>query len=267
MTKMQFPGRAVRAEALKKTRSDMVEYCRALDADQWLLPSKAQGWLVRDVVAHLGASSRVIFTPASIGMLFTRDIEGWNESGVEQRRERPTWEVLDEFETWSQRAITLATTVSATPLAHARMPIGELGAFPMGVMLAGALGFDQYAHLHHDIAPAVGVPAPPPNAAQLDVAIGWMGAVLANQLRKAPMKRVDAPVNLELTGPGGHEWHIDSSGSLAEGFSWSYGAKVSARAGSFVSWGTKRTAWRDADVSITGDCELAERVLDAINVV
>ena len=267
MTAMQFPTRAIRVEALESTRTAMIDYCRALDADQWLLPSEAEGWLVRDVVAHLGASSHVVFTPGSVGMVITRDIEGWNNKGVEQRKEWPTWQVLDEFETWSERGIKFGTFVFATPLSRVPVPIGELGSFPMGVLLAGALVFDQFTHLHHDIAPVVGTPVPAASAAQLDVVIGWMGCVLANQLRKAPMARVDAPVNVELTGLGKREWHIGSDGQLHEGFSWSHAAKVSGSAEAFVSWGTQRTSWRDSDVTISGESALAQRVLDAINVV
>ncbi|MFE2999271.1 maleylpyruvate isomerase N-terminal domain-containing protein [Nocardia sp. NPDC059246] len=267
MSQKHFPDKTVRQEALRTARADLITYCRSLDAEHWLMPSKAEGWLVRDVVAHLGACCRVIFTPASVSMITTNDIEHWNEKGVEQRRDWPTWQVLDEFETWSRRAITLGKVLSATPLGHARMPVGELGWFAVGALMACGPVFDQHTHLHHDIAPVVGIPAPQAGAAQMEVTVAWMIAVLANQLRSAPMVWVDAPVNLELTGPGGGAWHIGSGGLLGYGSSWSHAATISASAESFVSWATKRTAWRDNDITLEGSSDLAQRILDGINVV
>ncbi|ROO87837.1 uncharacterized protein (TIGR03083 family) [Actinocorallia herbida] len=267
MSPKPFPGRSVRKAALDVTRNNLIEYCRALDADQWLQPSKAEGWSVKDVVAHLGGSCRVIFSPGSAAMMTTDDIEDWNEKAVAQRREWPSWKVLDEFETWSRRAITLGNAVSLTPMAHARVPVGEIGTYPVGHLMAGAPVFDQFTHLHHDIAPAVGQTAPRPSTDQLEVAVAWMVAVLANQLRKAPMAWVGGPVNLELTGPGGAAMHITSGGLLKAGASWAHAATITAGAESFVSWGTKRTAWKDGKVELGGDESLAARVLDGINVV
>ncbi len=35
----------------------------------------------------------------------------------------------------------------------------------------------------------------------------------------------------------------------------------------FPDWGTQRSSWRDSDVTVTGDTELAARFLDAVNVI
>ncbi|WP_299565722.1 hypothetical protein [uncultured Mycolicibacterium sp.] len=46
--------------------------------------------------------------------------------------------------------------------------------------------FDHHTHLHHDIAPVLGKPAPATDPADMAVVVDWMLAVWANQLRAAP---------------------------------------------------------------------------------
>ncbi|MFJ4979234.1 hypothetical protein ACIP6X_28525 [Streptomyces coeruleorubidus] len=51
-----------------------------------------------------------------------------------------------------------------TPVARVRVRLAELGRCPMGLMIGGALVFDQHTHLRHDMAPALGRPVPPTDA-------------------------------------------------------------------------------------------------------
>lgn len=44
-------------------------------------------------------------------------------------------------------------------------------------------------------------------------------------------------------------------------------AHITAPALTFPDWGTQRSSWRESDVTVTGDTQLAARFLDAVNVI
>jgi hypothetical protein len=46
----------------------------------------------------------------------------------------------------------------------ARVPLAELGCYPLGLMIGGAPAFDHHTHLCHDMAAALGRPVPPTDA-------------------------------------------------------------------------------------------------------
>jgi hypothetical protein len=100
-------------------------------------------------------------------------------------------------------------------------------------MISRALVFDHQTHLRHDMAPALGRPVPDTDAGRMRAVLTWMIAVLSNQ--------------------------VASDGRVA--------AHVTAPALTFPDWGTQRSPWRDSDVTITGDTQLAARFLDAVNVI
>lgn len=79
-----------------------------LDGGDWLRPTRCAGWRRRELLAHLAASehynratidgtvSELMQSMAARG--FT-DLDGFNAAGVEDRRERSTEEVLEEWRT------------------------------------------------------------------------------------------------------------------------------------------------------------------------
>lgn len=133
-------------------------------------------------------------------------------------------------------------------------------------MIGGALVFDHHTHLRHDMAPALGRPVPSTDADRMRAVVTWMIAVLSNQVAQAPIAGLDAHVALTLTGPGGGTWWFDEAGALppSEG---EVAAHITAPALTFPDWGTQRSPWRDSDVTVTGDTDLAARLLDAVNVI
>lgn len=251
--------------ALRRQREEVLRFCGALTAADWATPSAADSWTVHDVVAHLAANGRAIFTPAAIALLRTDDIERTNDELLERYRTMDSAAVLAEFATWSARVGALAGVLERTPVARAPMPLGELGLFPVGLVLTGAFTFDMQTHLHHDIATALGRPAPGSDAERTDVVLAWMLAVLSNQLRAAPEQAPDRPVVLELVGPGGGSWTVCPDGAIAPRSA--AGTIVRAPVEGFGSWATRRSRWRDHDVTVTGDEEAATRFLDRIRVV
>jgi hypothetical protein len=145
-----------RAAAMRREHAEIVRFCRQLGDEEWRAPSAAPGWRVQDVVAHLGGSCHAIFTPTSLKLLSSKDIERTNDVLVARRRDWEPARVLAEFERWGRRLGTLTSVLSRTPVARVPAPLGELGRFPAAVLLSSAFLFDQHTHLRHDIAPALG---------------------------------------------------------------------------------------------------------------
>lgn len=262
---MIFGSAGHRVSAMRRERQEVLAFCRGLSGADWSTPSAAEGWSVHDVLAHLGASSRAIFTPAALSLLRSGDIERTNDDLLGARRDATSAAVLGEFETWSARVGTLAAGIERTPATRVPMPLGELGLFPTGLVLTGAFTFDMHTHLRHDICPALGRPAPATDAERTDVVLAWMLAVLGNSLRLGLVPTPERPVVLDLRGPGGGCWTVCPDGAVAVGSTAS--TVVTAPVTGFPDWGTRRSSWREHDVAVRGDDEAAARFLDTLRVV
>jgi uncharacterized protein (TIGR03083 family) len=255
-----------RVTALRRERAELIRFCRDLDDDQWGAPSKAPGWRVQDVIAHMGSGCRSLFTPASLKLLRSNDIEGTNDDLVDVRRRWTSTQVFDEYRRWSRATIAAAATMSRTPLAALPLPLAELGKFPARLLIAGAMTFDHHTHLRHDIAPALGLPAPCTDATRMAVVLEWMFAVLSNQLRASRPTSLEHPITIALQGEGGGSWVINASG-VTPGFREDAAVEISGLAAEFPEWGTKRADWRSKHVTVDGDVEYGTRFLDYLNVV
>jgi uncharacterized protein (TIGR03083 family) len=255
-----------RVIALQRERVELLRFCRDLDEAQWTAPSKAAGWRVQDVVAHMGSGCRSIFTPASVKIMRSSDIERTNDSFVDVRRHWTPSQALSEYERWSRALTIAAAAISRTPVTALTMPLAELGRFPVGLLLAGAMTFDHHTHLRHDIAPALGLPPPPTDATRMAVVLEWMFAVLNNQLRSAQPSWLTDPVAVTLHGPGGGRWVMCAEG-LVRNRSETTAADIAGNATEFVEWGTKRVDWHNRDVTIGGDKDYGCRFLDWVNIV
>lgn len=254
------------AAALRAERTQMLEFTTSLSDDEWTAPSAAAGWRIADVIAHIGATARNFYTPTGLRTSFAPSLERFNEDPVARRRNWSRARVMAEYQLASRRATTLLEVVRRTPIARVRVPLAELGRYPLGLMIGGALVFDHHTHLRHDIAPALGRPVPPTDADRMRAVLTWMIAVLSNQIAQAPIAGLDARVALTLTGPGGGTSWIDEAGVLTSSDDLA-AAHITAPALTFPDWGTQRSSWRDSDVTITGDGELAARLLDAVNII
>lgn len=255
-----------RADALRRERAELLRFCRDLDAVEWQTASRAAGWRVQDVVAHLGAGCRAVFTPALLTVLRSKDIERTNDVFVDRRRAWAPSRALAEYERWSARVVALMGVVSHLPADRVRLPLAELGRFPAGLLLGGAMVFDHHTHLRHDIAPVLGRPVPATDAARMSVVLEWMFAVLDNQLRSARPDWFTQPVRIALEGPGGGSWRVGPDGVVAGSFSGG-AAEIVGLATDFPDWATRRSPWRDGDLRISGDADYAARLLDLVNVV
>jgi uncharacterized protein (TIGR03083 family) len=256
-----------RVAALRQERAELLALCRDLDDDEWLTASAASGWRIQDVVAHIGSGCRAVFTPAVLKMMRSKDIERFNDVFVDRRRDWTPAQTLAEYERWSGRLTSLAGAITQTPLANVRLPLAELGRFPAGFLLAGAMVFDHHTHLRHDIAPALGRPVPGTDAARMAVVLDWMFAVLSNQLHAARPSWLEHPVAITLDGPGGGCWLVRPDGSAAREPADLAVARIAGLALEFPEWGTSRVDWRHRDVKIDGDIDYGTRFVDMLNVV
>ena len=81
-------------------------------------------------------------------------------------------------------------------------------------------------------------------------------------------QRLDRPLGIVLTGPGGGQWTLlpgDPFPTIGDGLT-DPAATVTSPAADFVLWGTKRTDWRPSS-TLSGDEQYATAVLDAMNIV
>ncbi len=257
-----------RRAAFRAQRADVLQFCDSLGPADWRMNSRAQGWSIADVVAHMGAGCHAMFGPAVFTILRADDIEQTNDQMVEVRRDRTSGQVLGEYRRWSSVFGAAIPLMVSKPAGRVRLPLAELGQFPARV-LPSALVFDHYTHLAHDMAPALGRSAPAIDANRMAAVLEWMMAVLSNQLRAGTPNWLDRPLSITLTGPGGGTWRIERSGAVTPcgDSSGSDAARITAAATEFPEWGTRRSGWRERDVSVGGDADYAAMFLDWTNIV
>ena len=255
-----------RRAAFRAQRADVLNFCSSLGPADWRMDSRAEGWSITDVVAHMGAGCHAMFSPAMFTIMRAEAVERANDQLVDARRDRTPTQVLGEYRRWSRVFGVSIPVMAGSPLARVRLPMGDLGRFPMG-LLPSALVFDHHTHLTHDIAPALGRQVPGVDANRMAAVVEWMMAVLSNQLAAAKSAGVDLPLSITLSGPGGGSWSVTAAGAGVAAPGESGACRITAVAAEFPEWATQRADWRDRDVRIDGDLDYAAAFLDWVNVV
>ena len=255
-----------RVAAFKAERAEVLAFCAVLAPAKWRMNSRAEGWRIQDVVAHLATGCHAPFSPALTKLMRGNDIERANDAMVDTRREWSSGDVLAEYRRWSRVFGAVIGTLGRTPLAGAKASLAELGKFPVRILLS-ALVFDHHTHLRYDMAPALDQPAPDTDANRMAVVLEWMMAVLSNQLRAQPLPFLDRPLAITLSGPGGGTWRVAPDGAVTVGNPEPSAAHITGVALEFPEWGTQRARWRDREVSIAGDADYAAAFLDAVDIV
>lgn len=108
---------------------------------------------------------------------------------------------MKEYSGSTSHAVTELSVISHSPMRYVRAPLAELGRFPLGLVVGGALVFDHHTHLRFDMAPALGRPAPETDDDRMRAVLTWMTAVLSNQVARNSVPGLDGRVALTLTGP------------------------------------------------------------------
>ncbi|WP_286014388.1 MULTISPECIES: maleylpyruvate isomerase N-terminal domain-containing protein [Nocardia] len=254
--------------ALYDERRAVLEFCRDLSPADWAAPSAAPGWSIGDVLLHMTTTVRALVTPSVAAVLTTRDVERLNDQLVDDRRSHTTKYLLRDFAAWSSRGCRALGVLTAPGPNLIRLPIGELGWYPLRIVPAMFV-FDWHTHLRHDIAPALDRPPPPTDPRRMTAILGWLTTLLSRSHREA-LSWLDTPVALTLTGPGGGTWRIEPHAGrlhVHPGRAAGAAAHIAGLALEFPQWSTRRIPWRACAVAVSGDAELGARVLDSINLV
>ncbi len=264
-------------EGLKANHADLQIVLARITPEQWDQPSACRGWRVQDVLAHLTSNFKEMVDPSPPASVdgpppAEATAEMAMEALVAPRRSWTPDQLLAEYEAYRERAFATLAAMQEEPLASSPLPVGDLGTYQMH-QLADAYCFDHYCHLRHDLLAPGGplmIDIPDVDDRRLRPGIGWMWAGLP-QMCTAAMRIVDRPLAVNLTGPGGGSWTLvpaDESGfiSVTEGADSGAAATVTSTAHDFVSWGTKRSPWRQA-CTLAGDDRYAALVFDAIDII
>ena len=258
-----------RVAAVRAERDAIVSFCHQLSDADWSRPSLCEGWTVKDVVAHMGAAAHGFFTPWVVGLIVNGDVEKHNDRDAEKRAGWEPKRVLKEYESWSRRAGVAHAALQKPGLRALPIRLAEVGVYP-AYLLTSAIVFDSGLHLRHDIAGALGRPTSPTDANRIGCTLEWMFAGLSPMSGDA-LSWVDRPIEVNLVGPGGGTWTVAPGKkgrvAVAAGPATDPVAAVEGDAATFPVWGTRRQAWRDADVSLKGDEDVATRFLDAMRII
>lgn len=259
---------AAAIEALREEARHARELFATLTPEEWHAPSACDGWRVQDVAQHMAAVFQQIADPSSIDVGDSGKAEEANEVPVVERRDWTVDRVVEAYEEWSEKGIAALAALQEPPMADVEAPIADLGTHPLH-LLGNAIAFDHYCHLRHDIGTAVPRAAELPrddavSAATLEWMLAGLPQMCADALAAAPQQTI----NLVFDGPAGGSYVL-SPGS--DGWTVAPGTDgdaptVHTTVHDFVSWGTKRTDWRDATTGDVADEALAG-VLDAVNVI
>ena len=197
MSKQGMTGMDVAAQ-------EMLGVGETLTEEQWHLPSGAEGWSVKDVVAHAGCLMALLV--AAVGGAAGPDmgIEELNEVQVAHKRGLDGAETMAFVRSELATALETFAPLQEEPLASATAQLQDLGTYPLHA-IADMFTFDITAHLRYDIVKPRGpieVNLSRLDERQLGPAVSWLLAGIPRMQRELPGEFA-GPLGLNLTGPAG----------------------------------------------------------------
>jgi uncharacterized protein (TIGR03083 family) len=258
--------------ALRADRDEVLKVARTLSPDEWSQASDCAGWRVQDVVNHRANVFRNFVDPGALPPGVPGKTEATQDAAVAACNDWTSGRVLSDYEEMSEKGMGALTGLVTGPMADSVVPLDDLGSHPVH-RLANALAFDHFCHLRNDILRPNGPidrPAPPADALRVGAVLEWLIGGFPQMSPPSLVEELTRPVGLRLTGPGGGEWtmrpgdgdHVDVTAAT----SGDEAATITSPATEFVIWATHRRPWREREVAIDGDADLATRVLDAVHV-
>ena len=232
MTKLALSG-------LMAEREAFLDVMSSLSDAEWEMPSAEVGKSMRDIVAHIGSSHRLVIEP------------DFAPGGIDPVVFRRSWDidaVVDEFDRFTEQSAAVFGRMQAI---NRPRPMGDFGSHPTS-FLPDLYLFDMYGHLRADVVPPLGREEPPRDEQRLRPTVDWMFEALPQ------MCPAEVAIEITLDGPGGGTWTIGPDAPAV--------AKVHGTDHDFVLWGTGRKPWRDY-VDLDGDESLAGPALDAIRII
>lgn len=259
---------------LLATWSSLDAMLGALDEPQWKSPTQCPGWSVQDTVSHLIATERLLAgdpstTHRATDLAHTRNPIGeWNEHEVDSRRNLSGAAVLAEWREVVQRRTATLRALNeddfTRPMNTPTGP-GTLASFlELRVM-------DCWVH-EVDIRRALGLPTASDEASAMHAMRRF-----ARSMQIVVGKRVAPPdgtiVQFDITGRAAWRFVVavrDRRAELVAGTEPTVTptATLTMDSDVFTQLACGRRTWtpRDGDVAVTGDRQLAESVLAAMNV-
>ncbi len=261
-------------EALRAIHERVEHLVNTLGPDDWSAASLCEGWRVQDVFAHMSSNMKETVEPTPPPAEGAPDLpaEVAMEALVEPRRDWTPQQLLDEYSQYFEGWLAAMAAMQEEPTASTVAPLADLGSHPLH-MVANAFAFDHYCHLYIDVLAPQGplaVEVAPPSDDIVRPGIDWMIAGMPQMQPVELAAAVSAPIRLELTGVGGGSWLLTPAteggmiGVVEHGGEGA--ATVTSSAHDFVSWGTKRSNWRDS-CQLDGDLAAAESFLDTVNII
>jgi uncharacterized protein (TIGR03083 family) len=250
----------------------MLNVGETLSDAQWLEPSGAEGWSVKDVIAHAGCL--MSFLVAVVGGADAPDmgIEQINEVLVADQRGLNGVETMDFVRSNLASALESFAPLQEEPLASATAQLADLGTYPLHAIV-DMFTFDITTHLRYDVLKPRG---PIENdlanldERQLGPAVSWLLGGIPKMQPKLPQEFA-GPLALDLTGPAANLVDITSDGVAitvlpCDGSDFEHQATLTSPTAAFMAWSTKRIPWQEL-VSVEGNHDEAARFLDALNLI
>ncbi len=259
-------------------RQDIEPILRSLTDDEWKLPTACPGWRMHEAVAHMTSNMKLFVDPEPM----PEPEPGGDMPGAEELAEmllvdRRNWsheKLMAEYDAVLEGFLVALGAFQDEPMASTTSDLGQLGVHPMHIF-PNMFTFDHYCHLRIDMLRPGGElerEVAPSDDLRVRPGIEWMMAGLPQMCRNE-LGVVDKPLTIDLTGPGEGTWLVEPAGGdglvrveQVDASPSDAAAVVTSSAHDYVSWGTKRSDWRES-CTVTGDADYAATVLDAVNVI
>lgn len=220
-----------------------------ISADDWLRPTRARGWDVRDSIAHLAdtddiARDTCVAGPRSLDVLVGRyaTAEDLTLAGVLRGRRLPGAQVLD----WWRRAASREREVFGSIEPSTRVPWG-LGMSARSLVTARMM--ETWAH-GLDVRAALGIPTRDTNRLRH---IAWLSLrALPYAFTFAGRPVPEEPIRVELTLPDGTAWTFGPHDAAA---------RITGPAGQLCRLFVQRIG-RDAATDLRAEGDAADAALD-----
>lgn len=226
---------------LEAEHRELYDVVAAISPDDWLTPTPAWGWDVRDTIAHLADTDELAIGTATGGdyalntvAAQTASAEDLTFQGVRRGRKLPGAEVAAW---WARTSAAIRATLAALP-ADTRVPWGIGMRTPSFVT---ARMMETWAH-GLDVRAALGVPAPDSDRL---AHVAWLSTrALPYAFTVAGREMPTAPLRVELVLPSGAMWTYGPEDAAD---------RIAGSAGEYCRVFVQRRSRADTNLEIQGD--------------